>query len=91
MLRNSHAPDRDREPPGDAAQPLERLGPAALRDLALDGAPEQVEDLGHDDHARDPMVAQRVEDDPRVPAAHVQDVGPDVERVVEADRLLEQV
>ena len=60
-------------------------------DLALDGAPEQVEDLGDDDHARDPVVAQRVEDDPRVAAPDVQDVGPDVERVVQPDGLLEQV
>ena len=62
-----------------------------LVDLALDGAPEQVEDLGDDDHAGHPVVAQGIEDDPRVPAAHVQDVGADVERVVQPDRLLEQV
>ena len=46
---------------------------------------------GHDDHRGDAVVAQRIEDDPRVAAADVQDVGPDVERVVQPDRLLEQV
>ena len=65
--------------------------PAALVDLALDGAPEQVEHLGHDDHRGDPVLAQRVEDDPRVPAPDVEDVGADIERVVQPDRLLEQV
>ena len=64
-----------------AAQPLEGRAAAALLDLALDGAPEQVEHLGDDDHARDPVLAQRVEDDPRVAAADVQDVGADIERV----------
>ena len=37
------------------------------------------------------MVAQRIEDDPRVAAAHVQDVRPDGQRVVQPDRLLEEV
>ena len=37
------------------------------------------------------MVAHRVEDDPRVAAPHVQDVRTDVEGVVEADGLLEEV
>ena len=49
---------------------------AALLDLALDGAPEQVEDLRHHDHRGDALVAQGIEDDPRVPAADVEDVGP---------------
>ena len=50
----------------------------ALGDLALDRAPEQVEHLRDHDHAGDAVVAQRIEDDPRVPAAHVQDVGADI-------------
>ena len=37
------------------------------------------------------MVAQRIEDDPRVAAPDIQDVRPDRERVVQPDRLLEQV
>ena len=37
------------------------------------------------------MVAQRVEDDPRVAAPDVQDVGADRQRVEQPDRLLEQV
>ena len=70
---------------------IERRRPALLLDLALDRAPEQVEHLGHEDHARDPVLAQRVEDHPRVAAADVEDVGADVERVVQRDRLLERV
>ena len=69
------APDAIGQVAGDAAQAVERRRPAALVDLALDGAPEQVEDLRDDDHRRHPVVAQRIEDDPRVAAAHVQDVG----------------
>jgi hypothetical protein len=49
------APDRNGKVPRDPAQPFERRGPAALGDLALDGAPEQVKDLWNDDHARDPL------------------------------------
>ena len=84
-------PDRHREVPGDRAEPGERGLAAALDDLAVEGAPEQVEDLRDDDHRGDPVVAQRVEDDPRVAAPHVQDVGADRQRVVQPDRLLEQV
>ena len=83
--------DRVRQASGDGAQSLDDRRPAALVDLALDGAPEQVEDLRDDDHARDPVLAQGVEDDPRVAAADVQDVGTDIERVVQPDGLLEQV
>ena len=84
-------PQAQRQVPGDPAQPVERLGPAALLDLALDGAPEEVEHLRDDDHRGHPVVAQRIEDDSRVAAAHVEDVGADIERVVEPDRLFEQV
>ena len=73
------------------SEPVDRRRPAALRDLALDGAPEQVEDLRDDDHGGDAVVAQRIEDDPRVPAPDVEHVGADVERVVQPDGLLEQV
>ena len=62
-----------------------------LLDLALDRAPEQVEDLRHDDHRGRPVVADRLEDHPRVAAPDVEDVGADVERVEQPDRLLEQV
>jgi hypothetical protein len=57
MLRNTSAGSRW----GVVARchaAVERLGPTALGDLALDRAPEQVEDLRHDDHARDPVVPQ---------------------------------
>ena len=81
----------DRQPPGDPPETFERGLAAALGDLALDGAPEQVEDLRDHDHRGDPVVAQRVEDDPRVAAPDIQDVRPDRERVVQPDRLLEQV
>ena len=57
----------------------------------VDGAPEQVQHLRDDDHRGDPVVAQGIEDDPRVAAADVQDVGADVERVEQPDRLFEQV
>ena len=63
-----------RQVPGEAAQARERGLAAALGDLALDGAPEQVEDLRDDHHRGHPVVAQGVEDDPRVAAPHVQDV-----------------
>ena len=70
---------------------VERGLAAALGDLALDGAPEQVEDLRDDDHRGHPVVAQGIEDDPRVAAPDVQDVRPDRQRVVQPDRLLEEV
>ena len=50
---------------------------AALLDLARHRAPEQVQDLRDDDHRGDPVVAQGIEDDARVAAADVQDVGAD--------------
>ena len=76
-------PDRERQVARDAPEPFDRRGAAALGDLALDRAPEQVEHLGHHDHARDPMVAQGVEDDPWVPAPDIEHVGADIERVVQ--------
>ena len=84
-------PDAHRQVPGDAAQSIEGGGLAALLDLARDGAPEQVEDLRDDDHRGDLVVAQGIEDDARVPAADVQDVGADAQRVEQPDRLLEEV
>ena len=84
-------PERHRQVARDRAEPVEGRRPAALVDLALDGAPEQVEDLRDDHHRGDPMVAQGIEDDPRVAAPDVQDVGPDRQRVVQPDRLLEEV
>ena len=65
-----------REAAGDPAQRA-RSSPAGRPwlDLALDRRPEQVEDLGNDDHRGDPVLADRLEDDPRVPAPDVQDVG----------------
>ena len=83
--------NRERQVAGDAPQPIDRRPAAALVDLAFDGTPEEVQDLRHDDHRGHPVLAQRVEDDPRVPAPDVEDVSPDVERVVQPDRLLEQV
>ena len=80
-----------REVSGHPAQSVEGLGPLALLDLSLDRAPEQVEDLRDHDHRGDPMVAERIEDDARIAAAHVEDVGPDIERVVQPDGLLQQV
>ena len=84
-------PDAHRQVARDRAQPVERARAAALVDLALDRAPEQVEDLRHDHHRGHPVVAQRIEDHARVAAPDVQDVGADVERVVQPDGLLEQV
>ena len=84
-------PEAHRQAAGDRAQAVERRLAAALGDLALDRAPEQVEDLRHDDHRGHPVVAQRIEDHARVAAADVQDVGADRQRVVQPDRLLEQV
>ncbi len=89
--REQASPQRERQVPGDAPQAVDERRPAALLDLAFDGAPEQVEDLRDDDHRRHPVIAQRIEDHPRVAAADVEDVGPDIERVVQPDRLLEQV
>ena len=83
--------EAQRQVPGEGPQPVERPGAPTLLDLALDGAPEQVEDLGHDDHRGHSVIAQRIEDDARVAAADVEDVRADVERVVEPDRLFEQV
>ena len=41
--------------------------------------PEHVEDLRHQDHRRGPMVTDRLEHDPRVPAPDVEDVRAEVE------------
>ena len=82
---------RERQVARDAPEPFDHRGAAAFGDLALDRAPEQVEHLGHHDHARDPMVAQGIEDDPWVPAPDIEHVGADIERVEQRDRLFEQV
>ncbi len=86
-----HAAQAHRQPSGDAAEPRELARPARLLHLAFDGAPEQVEHLGDDDHRGDAVLAQRFEDHARVDAAQVEDVGADVEGVEQPDRLLEQV
>ncbi len=85
------APGRHRQATGDrpGAPELGRL-PLSL-DLALDGRPEELEQLRHQDHRRRPMVADRLEDDPWVAGPDVHDVGTEVEDQVEPDRLLEQV
>ena len=77
-LPEQDPPRAIRQTPGDAAQPVEGGASGPLLDLALDRAPEQVEHLGDDDHERHPVVAQRLEDDARVAAPHVEDVGADV-------------
>ena len=89
--RKSRRRSAHRQVAGDAPEPVERGRPAPLLDLALDRAPEQVEHLRDHDHRGHPVVAQRIEDDPRVAAPDVQDVGADIERVEQPDRLLEQV
>ena len=81
----------ERETAGDPPRALERRGLAGPRDLAFDGGPEQLEDLGDDDHGRRPVVADRFEDHPWVAAPDVEDVGTDVERVEERDCLLQQM
>ena len=90
-LPEQDAACRHRQATPDRPEPVEQRSPAGLLDLALDRAPEQVEHLGHDDHRRDAMRAERIEDHPRVAAPDVQDARPDRQRVVQAHRLLEQV
>ena len=72
------------QPAGDRPEPLELLRLPLPLDLALDRAPEQVEHLRDEQHRRDPVLAEAVEDDPRVPAPDVQDVRADVHRVEQA-------
>src|SRR5262249_44065196 len=74
-----HAPEQrgppaHRQTPRDRPQPGERGLAMGLADLALDGAPEEVEDLRYDDHRGDLVIPQGVEDHPRVPAADIEDV-----------------
>ncbi len=74
--------------------PRIRLNVAVLpcfSDLALDGAPEQVHHLRDEEHGRDAVLAQAVEDHARVPAAHVEDVRPDIHPVEQGDLLLQAV
>ena len=49
----------------DPARPVEGLVPTLALDLALQPQPEQLEQLRHEDHRRDLLLAQRVEDDAR--------------------------
>ena len=90
-VAEQESPRPHRQPARDPPQALEHRRPALLCDLAFDRAPEQVEQLGHQQHRRDPVVVERLEDDPRVAASHVQDVGADIERVVQRHGLLERV
>jgi len=80
-----------RQPAGDPAQPVDERGrPALLLHLALDRAPEQVHDLGTRSNrvTRCSRMASKMTRGFRL---RVQDVCPDVERVVHAYRLLEEV
>src|SRR4029079_10548734 len=85
------AAGRGGEMAADRSEAVEEGAATAPVGLALDRAPEQVEDLGHDDHARDPVGLERREEDARIAAADVKDVRADAQRVDQADRLLEQV
>ena len=80
------APRAHRQAPGDRAGPPEPLGLAPALHLALGGRPEEVEDLGEDEHRRHPVLADGLEHDARVPAPDVEDVGPEVEGEAELDR-----
>ena len=90
-LRNSQRLRRVGEPPGDPPRPLEGRRLALLLHLALDRAPEHVDDLRDEEHGGDAVVAQAVEDDPRVSAAEVEDVRPDIHPVEQRDLLLQAV
>jgi len=76
------------------AMPRRRLNTAVRpcfstsRSIALQ---KQVEHLRDEDHARDPVLTQRVEDDPGVAAADVEHVGAHIQRVIQRDGLLERV
>src|SRR3954453_17853305 len=70
-------PDGHREVTRDRPEPGERRIALTLADFALDRAPEEVEDLRDDHHRCDPVVAKGIEDDARIAAPHVQDVGAD--------------
>ena len=76
---------------GDPAQALPARPSAGPVDLPLDRAPEQLQDLGHDQHRRHVVIPDGLEDDPRVAAPDVQDVGADGQRVEQGDRLLHEV
>ena len=54
------------KPVADPPQTGELRSLALLLDLSLDGRPEQVQDLGDDDHRGHVMGADGLEDDPRI-------------------------
>ncbi len=85
------APRRVREPARDRPEALEGRRPALLLHLALDRAPEHVQQLGHEEHRRDPVLPEAVEDDARVPAPDVEDVRAHVHRVEQRHLLLQAV
>jgi hypothetical protein len=76
---------------GNSTEAAERRRLAGLLDLAFDRRPEQLEDLGDDDHRRRAVAADRLEDDARVSAPDVEDVGADIEGVEQGHGLLEEV
>ncbi len=80
-----------RQDPGDPPKSLEEGPPPGPVHLPLHRAPEQFKDLRDHQHRRRPVVADRLEDDPRVAAPHIEDVGADRQRVEQGDRLLHEV
>ena len=90
-LAEDQAPGGHRQPAGDPPAALERGCTAPPVDLPQQGRPEDLEDLWDQDHRGGPMVADRLENDPRVARSDVQDVGPEVQRQIEPDGLLEEM
>ena len=84
-------PDPIGEMTGDRPEAVEGRPPARPIRLPFDRGPEQIEDLRDHDHARHAVGTQGFEEEPRVAAPDVQDVGADAQRVDQPDRLLEEV
>ena len=90
-LAEDQAPGGHRQAAGNPPAALERRASTPPVDLPQQGGPEDLQDLRDQDHGGGPVVPDRLEHDPWVARADVQDVGSEVQGQVEPDRLLEQV
>ncbi len=79
------------EMPSDVSTMLDGRFPPALLDLSHEPAPEELQHLRGHDHDIDVQVTHRLEDDPGVARAHVDDLGPHHRAEEERRDLLQEV
>ncbi len=94
--RRDHGPEeeaakRPREGTGEPVESLEGNPAPGLVDAPLDGVAEEAKSLRDEEDHRDTEVAERPQEDGRLPAHRVDDARPDAQRADEADHLLVQV